>query len=113
MPGTHDKRQGTRSRTPDNLGGTMESMVPGPLDRRDRYPRYACLLMIAAIGLRAAFTVLFESPPPRPYWALEWSAGYLIFVAAYLAASMGYAETPRRRLVMLATQSASALFLVW
>jgi signal transduction histidine kinase len=78
--------------------------------------RLACLLMIGAIGLYAAYAILVE--PSRfqnsLHWVMQWWTGYLIFVAAYLLATQSELTRHRRSLVAsLAVESATALFLVW
>ncbi len=88
----------------------------GKLPRRDKHLRLACLLMIGAIGLYAAYAAFVE--PSRlqnsPQWARQWWTGYLTFVAAYLVATRSEFAGHRRALVLsLAIESASALFLVW
>lgn len=82
----------------------------------DKHLRLACLLMVVAIGLYAAYAGLFE--PKRfqnsPHWAAQWTAGYILFVAAYLLATQSDATHNRRTLIAsLGMQSATALFLVW
>lgn len=60
------------------------------LSRRTSYPRYACLLMIAAVGVRGVYTALLESNPLQAlhsHWALQWAVGYVMFAAAYAVAS--------------------------
>jgi signal transduction histidine kinase len=87
-----------------------------PLRRRDRYFSLACLLMVLAIGIYAAYAGLFEPKlfQHSPHWAAEWMAGYVVFVAAYLVATRSDIERNRHMLIAsLALQSATALFLVW
>lgn len=76
--------------------------------------RAGCILMIAAAGMRAGFTALFELDQLglNKYWTLEWSAGYVVFVVAYALASRARMEE-RARNVLLVAQSLSALYLVW
>ncbi|HEV2674921.1 MAG TPA: sensor histidine kinase [Aliidongia sp.] len=89
------------------------------LSRRDRHLRYACLLLIATIGARAAYAGVFEQAMLAQYenvprWTVEWSAGYVCFVAAYLlAARDGVGRLRPAQGCLLAVQSLSALFLVW
>jgi signal transduction histidine kinase len=86
------------------------------LGRRDRHLRLACLVMIVAIGLYAAYAGLFE---PRlfqgtQHWAIEWSVAYLCFLTAHLIASRSDVERRRARLVAaLAAQCVLSLLLVW
>ncbi len=85
--------------------------------RRDLYPRYACLLMLAAIGLTAVYAALMEVNPFRAlhtHWALKWFAGYLVFVAAYGLTSLKEAERSRTVLsTLLVVQMAMAVYLIW
>jgi signal transduction histidine kinase len=84
--------------------------------RRDNYLRLACLLMVVAIGLYAAYAGLFEPKlfQNSPHWAANWTAGYVCFVAAFLLATRGDLTHNRRMLVAsLGVQSAMALLLVW
>src|ERR1700731_944952 len=84
--------------------------------RPDRHLRLACLLMVVAIGLYAAYAGLFEPQlfQKSPHWAASWSAGYLCFVAAYLVATRSDMAGNRRTLIAsLGVQSAMALLLVW
>ena len=76
--------------------------------------RAGCILMIAAAGMRAAFTALFEVDQLGlgEYWTLAWSAGYVVFVVAYALASRARIDE-RQRNVLLAVQSLGALYLVW
>jgi signal transduction histidine kinase len=84
--------------------------------RPDQHLRLACLLMVVAIGLYAAYAGLFEPKlfQNSPHWAAGWSAGYLCFVAAYLVATRSDMTRNRRTLIAsLGVQSAMALLLVW
>ena len=86
------------------------------LRRRDKHLRLACLLMVVAIGLYAAYAGLFEPKlfQNSPHWAANWTAGYICFVAAFLLATRGDLTHNRRMLVAsLGVQSATALLLVW
>lgn len=86
------------------------------LPRRDKHLRLACLLMIGAIGLYAAYAALVEPTQLQksPHWAAQWWAGYLIFVACYLLGTQSELASHRRVLLMfLAMESVTALFLVW
>ena len=76
--------------------------------------RVGCILMIAAAGMRAAFTALFEIDKLglSEHWAMLWSAGYVAFVAAYALASRSRVAE-RERMVLLVIQSTAALYLVW
>lgn len=87
----------------DRMGSTQSLLV-----------RAGCILMIAAAGMRAAFTALFELDKLGlgEYWTLEWSAGYLVFIVAYALASRARIGE-RERTVLLVVQSLSALCLVW
>ena len=95
---------------------TLFLRMTNQLRRRDRHLRLACLVMIVAIGLYAAYAGLFE---PRlfqgtPHWAIEWSVAYLCFVAAHLIASRSDIVRSRKSLVAsLAAQCALSLLLVW
>src|SRR4051812_35466845 len=86
------------------------------LRQRDRLLRIACLLMVAAIGLYAAYAGLFQPKlfQETPNWAIKWSSGYAIFVGAYILAGRSE-RSGRQRVLMaaLAVQSAMALLLVW
>ena len=76
--------------------------------------RAGCILMIAAAGMRAAFTALFEIDKLGlgQYWTTQWSAGYVAFIVAYALASRARVGE-RERTVLLVVQSLSALYLVW
>jgi signal transduction histidine kinase len=86
------------------------------LRRRDHHLRLACLVMIVAIGLYAAYAGLFE---PRlfqgtPHWAIAWGVAYFCFVAAHLVAARSDGQRRRARLVAsLAAQCVLSLLLVW
>jgi signal transduction histidine kinase len=84
------------------------------LGRQSSLVRTGCVLMIAAAGMRAAFTAAFEAEKLQlaDYWALQWSAGYAVFIVAYALDSR--AHTSRRwRTSLLFLQCASTLYLVW
>ena len=89
--------------------GTAES-----LGRQSLLVRTGCVLMIAAGGMRAAFTALFETDklPLADYWTLQWSAGYALFIVAYALSSRSRTAA-QWRTPLLFLQSASALYLVW
>ncbi len=76
--------------------------------------RTGCILMIAAAGMRAAFTALFEVDKLGlgPHWTLAWSTGYIAFIVAY-ALALRARRGERERTVLLVVQSLSALYLVW
>jgi signal transduction histidine kinase len=76
--------------------------------------RAGCILMIAAAGMRAAFTAWFELDKLGlgEHWTLEWSAGYVTFIVAYALASRSRIDE-RKRTALLVIQSLSALYLVW
>ncbi|MDB6014878.1 MAG: hypothetical protein JWL65_7128 [Gammaproteobacteria bacterium] len=83
---------------------------------RDKHLWLAFLLMVVAIGLYAAYAGLFEPKlfQDSPHWAAEWTAGYILFVVAYLLATQSNTTHHRRILIAsLGMQSATALFLVW
>jgi signal transduction histidine kinase len=84
--------------------------------RPDKHLRLACLLMVVAIGLYAAYARLFEPKlfQNSPHWAADWAAGYICFVAAYLVATRSDMTGNRRTLIAsLGVQSAMALLVVW
>jgi signal transduction histidine kinase len=86
------------------------------LPRRDKHLRLACLVLIGAIGLYAAYAAVVEPPQLQnsPHWVMQWWTGYLIFVASYLVGTQSELTHQRRvLLISLATESAAALFLVW
>lgn len=83
---------------------------------RDKHLWLAFLLMVVAIGLYAAYAGLFEPKlfQDSPHWAAEWTAGYFLFVAAFLLATQSNTTHNRRVLIAsLGVQSVTALFLVW
>jgi signal transduction histidine kinase len=89
-----------------------------PLDLRDRYVRYGCLLMIAAVGLSVGYASLWQTAQftsSSPHWTTaRWIAGFLLFVGAYLATFKR--RVPHADLTewsLLALQALAALFLVW
>lgn len=76
--------------------------------------RIGCILMIAAAGLRAGFTALFEIDKfgLSEHWTVLWSGGYVAFVVAFALASRAR-MTERERVTLLIVQSLAALYLVW
>jgi signal transduction histidine kinase len=91
-------------------------VIAGQLRWRDNSLRLACLLMVAAIGLYASYAGLFEPKlfENSPHWGSQWTAGFVIFVAAYLLATQNdEARNFRVLAACLGIQSAAALFLVW
>ena len=70
--------------------------------------RVGCILMIAAAGMRAAFTALFELDKLglAEHWAMQWSVGYVAFIVAYALASRTRIGE-RERAVLLIVQSLS------
>jgi signal transduction histidine kinase len=90
--------------------------MPEPLRRRDTLSTYACLLLVAAIGARAAYAGFFEVQQyENPLnWAVRWTVGYLVFLGAYLLAWRAEVSGHRERVVgFLVVQAVAALFLVW
>jgi signal transduction histidine kinase len=86
------------------------------LSRRDKLSTYACLLLVAAIGMRAAYAGFFEVHQfENPlHWAVRWSAGYLVFLSAYIIACRTDVALHRKTVIgLLVTQAVAALFLVW
>jgi len=76
--------------------------------------RIGCILMIAAAGMRAAFTALFELDKfgLAQAWPMQWSVGYVVFIGAYALAARTRLDE-RERTALLVLQSLSALYLVW
>ncbi|MGH8240989.1 MAG: hypothetical protein ACREXP_28775, partial [Steroidobacteraceae bacterium] len=76
--------------------------------------RVGCILMVAAAGMRAAFTALFELDKfgLAAHWPIQWSVGYAAFIVAYALASRTRIGE-RERAALLIVQSLSALYLVW
>jgi signal transduction histidine kinase len=76
--------------------------------------RVGCILMIAAAGMRAAFTAWFELDKfgLAEHWPLQWSIGYVAFVVAYVLALRTRSDT-REHAALLILQSLTALYLVW
>ena len=74
---SHVTRLGRVARL-DRMGLTQSSLV-----------RIGCILMIAAAGMRAVFTALFELDKfgLAQAWPMQWSVGYLVFIGAYALAS--------------------------
>jgi signal transduction histidine kinase len=76
--------------------------------------RVGCILMIAAAGMRAAFTAWFELDKfgLAEHWPIQWSVGYVAFVVAYALALRTRSDT-REHAALLILQSLTALYLVW
>ena len=87
----------------DCMGHTQSSLV-----------RVGCILMIAAAGMRAAFTALFELDKfgLAEHWPTQWSVGYVVFVLGYALDSQPRIDA-REHAGLLILQSLSALYLVW
>ena len=87
----------------DRMGLTQSSLV-----------RVGCILMIAAAGMRAAFTAWFELDKfgLAEHWPIQWSVGYVAFVVAYVLALRRRSDT-REHAALLILQSLTALYLVW
>jgi signal transduction histidine kinase len=84
--------------------------------RRDRLMRYACIAMIAAAGLWATYSGLFDQShiTATPYWAIKWTVAYAVFVVAYaLMPSGGSGTMTARQGWSVALQALSAFALVW
>lgn len=93
-------------------------MLNQSLELRDRHVRYGCLLMIVAVALSVAYAGLWQSEQlalSSPNWTpMRWAAGYLVFLAAYLASFVRRAaRADTTEWVLLALQALAALFLVW
>jgi signal transduction histidine kinase len=106
MAGSHDRSHVTRlARVArlDRMGLTQSALV-----------RIGCILMIAAAGMRAAFTALFELDKfgLAQDWPIQWSVGYVVFVGAYALAARTRTDE-REHIALLILQSLSALYLVW
>jgi signal transduction histidine kinase len=106
MAGSHDRSHVTRlARVArlDRMGLTQSALV-----------RIGCILMIAAAGMRAAFTALFELDKfgLAQDWPIQWSVGYGVFVGAYALAARTRTDE-REHIALLILQSLSALYLVW
>jgi signal transduction histidine kinase len=73
-----------------------------------------CVLMIAAAGMRAAFTAMFELEKLgfAEHWPMLWFSGYAALVVAYGLASRPQA-VGQWRATLLVVQSVSVLYLVW
>ncbi len=115
MAPTHDSCHVTGEKATARLDAMELAMTPGDsLGRQSFLVRVGCVLMIAAAGMRAAFTAAFEADKFAlgEYWALQWSAGYVLFILAYALASQSHL-TSRSRTLLLVIQSASVLYLVW
>lgn len=84
------------------------------LEYRTALVRIACVLMIAAAGLRAVYAGSFEPTQfaDPAHWAIAWSVGYAVFVIAYALAARTQAMGPWLT-ALLTLQSLAALFLVW
>jgi signal transduction histidine kinase len=88
--------------------------TPAQSAERSTLVRIACVLMIAAAGMRAAFTALFELDKMglSEHWPMLWFAGYAALVVAYVLASRPQAVGVWRT-TLLVIQSVSVLYLVW
>jgi len=109
MLATHDICHVTPRMSANRLAG-MDSVA----DERSMLVRIGCVLMIAAAGMRAAFTALFELDKMgfSESWPALWFSGYAVLVIAYGLAS-GRRTPERWRTTLLVVQSVSVLYLVW
>ncbi|MBW8816549.1 MAG: hypothetical protein JF588_24285 [Caulobacterales bacterium] len=82
--------------------------------QRNRLLRLACVLLVAAAGVRALYAGYFEAAQfaGRPHWGQLWAGGYAAFVLAY-ALTPQHGALARRGLLLLLAQSLAALWLVW
>ncbi|MDQ8755721.1 histidine kinase [Sphingosinicella sp. LHD-64] len=73
-----------------------------------------CTMLIAAAGLRAYCAGAIDHAPltQAPNWALNWTAGYLVFIAAYSGSHLRAAGAGTR-IALLLIQSLSATYLLW
>jgi signal transduction histidine kinase len=94
----------------------MDSLpdTPSQSAERSMLVRIGCVLMIAAAGMRAAFTALFELDKMglSEHWPMLWFSGYAVFVIAYGLASRPQVDGSWRTTLLLG-QSVSVLYLVW
>jgi signal transduction histidine kinase len=94
----------------------MEPAIDAPAQSAERsvLVRIGCVLMIAAAGMRAAFTALFELEKMgmSEHWPMLWFSGYAVLAIAYGLASRRQAVA-QWRATLLVAQSVSVLYLVW
>lgn len=86
------------------------------LSRRRTLIRAACMLMLAAGGGQALFTVLTRPDQFAgiPYWAWKWGLAYAALIAAYAWAEIDERPGPTRpRVSLIVVQSLAALYLIW
>jgi signal transduction histidine kinase len=114
MAVTHDICHVTPGVTANRLRRMDSADTPALSAERSMLVRIGCVLMIAAAGMRAAFTSLFELDKMgfSGQWPLLWFSGYAVFVIAYALASRSQL-TDSWRMRLLVTQSVSVLYLVW
>jgi len=114
MPTTHDICHVTPGRPANKLWRMNSADTPALCAERSMLVRIGCVLMIAAAGMRAAFTALFELDKMglSQQWPMLWFSGYAFFVLAYgLASRPQVDDSWRTRLLII--QSVSVLYLVW
>ena len=85
------------------------------MQKRDRLFRSSGVAIVAAVGLRAAYSVLYEEGPfalnGRPAWAFAFA--FVVFAVAYaLAPQDAETKATPRRLALIAIQSLTALAMV-
>jgi len=87
-----------------------------PFARRNRLMRAACIAMIIAAGLWAAYAALFDQShlTATAHWVVKWVVAYVVFVAAYaLTPDDGSSTMTAQQGWLLALQVLSAISLVW
>ena len=114
MPVAHDICHVTPGVAANKLRHMNSADTPALSAERSMLVRIGCVLMIAAAGMRAAFTGLFELDKMglSEQWPLLWFSGYAVFVIAYALASRPRV-TDAWRMRLLVTQSVGVLYLVW
>lgn len=83
---------------------------------RNRLFWYACVCLIVAAAVRAAYAVLVDPSEltHTSYWTLKWIVAYTTFVVSYaLTPNDGAIAVTRRRAQLLLVQALSAVALVW
>lgn len=77
---------------------------------------YACVCLIAAAAIRAAYALLVDPSEltHTSYWTLKWVVAYVVFVTSYvLMPNDGATTMTRRHAELLLIQAISGVALVW